>query len=153
MRISTVQLYQRGLEGIQRRQLQISETQMQVSSGKRFVTPSDDPAASARVLEFNRAIASTEQYQKNIIRIKNRLEIEENTLSGVSNILQRVRELGLQGVSESLTGTQRAYLAAELRELEQSLVDLANTTDTFGDYLFSGYQGAVRPFSQSGGSR
>ncbi|OOZ37760.1 flagellar hook-associated protein 3 [Solemya velesiana gill symbiont] len=151
-RISTNTVYQRGLEGILKREHDLSEVQMQVSSGKAFLKPSDDPSGSARVLDFNRVIENTEQYQRNILSIKNRLAIEDNVLDGLGKGLRRIRELALQGSSETYTPDQQAYLAKEVRILLDDMVSLANSQDSSGDYIFAGYQGSVRPFELVGGN-
>ncbi len=152
IRISTGQIFQRGLEGIQQREIDLSEVQMQVSSGKAFLKPSDDPQGSARVLDFTRAIENAEQYQRNITGIKSRLAIEDNALDGVNKGIQRIRELSLAGVSDTYTAEQRSYLASEVRVLLDDMVELANTKDAFGDYIFAGNQGHVKPFELSGGN-
>ena len=52
MRISTLQMYQQGIEAFGKQQTKLSHLQQQISSGVRITKPSDDPAASARVLQL-----------------------------------------------------------------------------------------------------
>ena len=47
MRISTSQLYRSGVLGMERNQSQLVKLQNQISSGRRILTPADDPVASA----------------------------------------------------------------------------------------------------------
>ncbi|MES9870114.1 MAG: flagellar hook-associated protein FlgL [Sedimenticola sp.] len=152
LRVSTNLIFQRGLDGILTRQAEASVTQQQIATGKRILEPSDDPIGITKVLNFNKQIETVEQYQKNIIGLKNRLELEENALTGVQNMLQRVRELTIQGGNDTYSTAQRATIALEVRELLSGVYDLANSTDTSGDYLFAGYQGKTQPFTISGGS-
>jgi flagellar hook-associated protein 3 FlgL len=152
LRVSTGFIFQRGLEGMLNKQAQMSETQQQIASGKRIITPSDDPSAAARALDFSREIKTLEQYRENITLLKNRLEREESTLDGMTDIIFRLQELTVQGSTDSYSSVQREYIATEMRELLGGLVDLANSTDTNGEYLFSGYQGRVKPFESNGAS-
>jgi len=140
-------MYLRGLDGMLTKQSEMSETQQQLSSGKRILTPSDDPAGSALVLGFNREINNINQYGDNIALLTNRLEQEESALAGVGNILQRVGELTVQGSNDTYSAQDRSALAIEVRSLLDDLLGLANSTDSSGEYLFSGYQGKVEPFS------
>jgi len=53
---------------------------MQLSTGKKILTPSDDPAAAARIIDLNQSIKQTEQYQSNINTARQRLTLEDGVL-------------------------------------------------------------------------
>ncbi|MES9903456.1 MAG: flagellar hook-associated protein FlgL [Sedimenticola sp.] len=151
LRVSTGQMYQQGLDGILNVQAKMTRTQEQISTGRRILRPSDDPSGSTQALELSRAVSTVEQYQKNADRAQNRLELVDNTLEGITTLLQRVNELTLQGSSDTYSGAQRDMIAVEVRDILSSVLDLANTTDSAGDHLFSGFQGKVKPFALSAG--
>ncbi len=146
MRISSAQLYQNSLTAMLDNQSTLSRTQLQLSTGRRILTPADDPAGSATVLDLNQAIESTHQYQRNADSARGRLELEESTLGSVGDILQRVRELTLQANNDTQSSDTRRYIAFELRERRKQLIDLANLRDASGEYLFAGSRGSVQPF-------
>lgn len=150
-RISTETMYQRGVDAMLSQQAKVGQTQEQISTGKRILSPSDDPSGSIRVLDLNRAIDTATQYNENAGRAQNRLELEDITLGGVSNLLPRLVELTVQGSSGTYSAEQRNSMAIEVRELLGQLHSLANTQDSNGEYLFSGYQGRVKPFTEAGG--
>ena len=75
-RISSYMISQRALYAILGQQSSLTETQLQLATGKRAINPSDDPASAARVLDLNRAIATIRQYQSNANTAKGRLELE-----------------------------------------------------------------------------
>ncbi|MES9855302.1 MAG: flagellar hook-associated protein FlgL [Sedimenticola sp.] len=152
LRVSTGQIYQQGLDSMLKGQVKMSRSQEQITTGRRILRPSDDPSGTTQVLQLSRAVSTVEQYQKNADRVQQRLEHVDNTLGGITSLLQRVNELALQGSSGTYAGTMRGMIAVEVRDLLTSVVALANTTDSAGEYLFSGYQGAVEPFSFSAGS-
>jgi flagellar hook-associated protein 3 FlgL len=146
-RISTALLYDRGINGMLERQSALSKAQMQISSGKRILTPKDDPPAAAHALDLRTSITQVEQYQDNADRARARLELQETALDGVDDILPRIRELALQGQSDTYPLEARQAIATEIRELNQELMALANTRDSNGEYIFAGYEADAEPFS------
>ncbi|MET0054071.1 MAG: flagellar hook-associated protein 3, partial [Candidatus Thiodiazotropha sp. 6PLUC10] len=100
-RVSTSTLFDRGISSMLERQSALSRAQLQISSGKRILTPRDDPPAAAQALNLRTAITQVEQYQSNSDRARARLDLQEAALSGVDEILPRIRELALQGQSDT----------------------------------------------------
>jgi flagellar hook-associated protein 3 FlgL len=89
----------------------------------------------------------------NADRVTARLSLEEASINGMEGILQRVRELTVQGGSELLTQQNKQAIAAEIWELRDELIGLANTRDAQGEYIFAGYQTGTQPFvEQAGGT-
>lgn len=129
-------------------QAKLIRTQSEVSSGKKNLMPSDNPSASARVLDINEALAQMTQYDENANYATQRLNLEETTIDSSINILQRVRELTVQAANTGANdlGAQQA-IASEIKEKLKELLDYANTKDASGDYLFSGYQSKTKPFT------
>jgi flagellar hook-associated protein 3 FlgL len=150
LRISTGQLQQRAVDKMLQLQTQLSHTQQQVATGKQVLTPADNPSAAARALGLDREIAVTEQYQTNAALANDRQVREEDVLASVTDLLQRVSELVVQGNNDSNNAGDRRAIATELRERLDELLGLANTRDANGEYLFSGFQGNTQPFTHDG---
>ena len=149
-RISTYMMSQRSLTAMLNQQGRVSQTQLQLSTGKRVLAPSDDPAAASRILNINGALGTVEQYQNNADRAKSRLENEESILEGATNVLQRAHELAVQGNNDSLSINDTQSIAKEIRQLQEQMLSLANTRDGSGEYIFAGFQSKTRPFAQNG---
>ena len=149
-RISLTQVFSRGLNGILNVQSQLAKTQEQISSGKRVVTPSDDPVAAARILQLESEQARVKQYQKNIDGAVSSLDLEESQLESVENILVRVRERAIQAGSGALSFSERQAIAEELETRLAELGGLANTRSASGEYIFGGYKGEQEPFVRVG---
>jgi len=149
MRISTSWAQQTAVNSMLDQQSRLQQTQMQLSTGKKILTPSDDPAAAARIIDLNQSIKQTEQYQSNINTARQRLTLEEGVLQNATDILQRVNELGVQGLNATNSPSDRTAIAFEMEELNQQLVGLANTKNANGEYLFSGFKSATQPFSKN----
>lgn len=150
MRISTSQIYQQGLSAMLDQQSSLMKTEQQLSTGKRILTPADDPAGSAQALDLNRALDVTNQYNTNANAATSSLNLEDSTLSSFTNTLQRVRELAVQANNSTLSSSDRSAIAAEVKQRLGELLALANTKDANGDYLFAGYKGQTQPFAQVG---
>ncbi len=153
MRISTFQLYQQGVNSMLDQQSALAKTQQQMSTGKRVLAPSDDPFAATRILELGRLIDTNTQYQRNTNAAQNRLSLEDSVLSQSGDLLQRIRELAVRANNSSLNANDRRSMAAEVRTSLNGLLQTANTKDSSGEYLFSGYKGATKPFNDLGGGK
>ncbi len=147
MRISTTQFYLQGTQAFGNQQVKLAKLQEQISTGVRIVNPSDDPAGAARVLELEQAIKLHEQYQTNILHADQRLSLQDSTLQGAENLVQRVRELAINANNASLDQVSRDAIADELDQRREELLSLANTVDSNGDFLFAGFQNQQRPFT------
>jgi flagellar hook-associated protein 3 FlgL len=149
MRISTNTLFDQGISAIQRQQSDLLHTQQQLSTGKRILTPSDDPVAAARVLEVSQSLSTTQQHSANAGTASDALSLEEGVLGNVTNLIQDVRTVLVNAGNTTLNNSDRASLATELRGRYQELLGLANSTDGNGHFLFSGYQGQTTPFTET----
>ncbi|WP_019563563.1 flagellar hook-associated protein FlgL [Thioalkalivibrio sp. ALMg13-2] len=150
MRISTTQIFQTGIDQIQRGQTELNRTSLQMGRGERILSPSDDPSGATQVNQFERIIQATKQYQRNIDNTQPRLQQEESALQSSTDLLQRARELVVAGNNDSQTNETRSYLAGELRQLRDGMFDIANTKDPNGEYLFAGTKSLDQPFRQNG---
>ena len=153
MRISTLQQYTKGLNSIMDNQTEVNKTQQQVSTGRRVLTPADDPIASTKILQLQQDLALNDQFQKNMTFAENRLNLEEATLASVTENLTRLKELTVQAGGGTLTITDRQAIAAEVYQIQEALVDLFNTRDANGEYIFAGFKGGDMPFVENSTGR
>ncbi|MEN1728556.1 MAG: flagellar hook-associated protein FlgL [Pseudomonadota bacterium] len=152
MRISSSQIQAQGIRSITDLSAQAANTQQQIASGRRIRTPSDDPSGAATVIRLNQQLAARERYIGNADRAEAALQQEESVLTRVTESLQRVRELTLQAGDPAFGEDERAFLGAELSVRFTELLDLVNSRDADGKYLFSGYRGDVEPFQFDNGT-
>ena len=150
MRISTAQIFRQSVDAMLDRQRELSQTELQVASGKRILNPSDDPSATVRILDLKETQQRLLQFQRNADAATAKLDQEETALQGMENLLQRVRELAVQGNNDPLGAEGRSAVAAEIRQHIDSFLQLANTQDANGEYVFAGFQSQTIPFSHDG---
>jgi flagellar hook-associated protein 3 FlgL len=146
MRISTIQAFNSSVSGMQKNYADVSRTQQQISTGKRILTPADDPVASVRLLQLSQEQALNAQYTSNNTAAQNSLNSEEAILSSIETVLQRIREIGVQVGNGALDATDRASLGTEVQQREDELLSLMNSKDASGQYLFGGSQSDQQPF-------
>lgn len=152
MRVSTSQIYNIANIGMKQAQGSVLKTQEQIASGKRLLTPADDPVAATSILQLNQELARTEQYGKNINIAENNLNLEEAALKSVVNLVQRMQELAVSaGNTAVLTSADYQALASEVESRVGELLNIQNTRNASGQYIFAGYQGGTVPFSNDGG--
>jgi flagellar hook-associated protein 3 len=149
MRISTAYPQQFNINSMFDQQSKLNETQLKISSGKKYLSPAENPSAAAYALGFKQSISETEQYQNNIDAVEQRLKLEETTLTSTIDAIQRLQELGLQGISDSGNSTiSRNAIASEFEQLNEHLIGLANTRNANGEYIFGGTKTTEMPFGK-----
>jgi flagellar hook-associated protein 3 FlgL len=150
MRVSSAYISQSFVDSIEAQQTRLATTQQQITSGLRFSSPSEDPTAATQVIQVQATTDQIAQYSANANLAKSRLQISDSTLNSLTKILQRVRDLSVQGINATQTQDTRASIAAEMQQQLQSLVALGNSQDGTGRYIFAGSATTSPPFSQSG---
>ena len=150
MRVSTNGMYDLGTSAILQQQDALIKTQQQISTGRRVLTPADDPIAAAQALSVSQASSINTQYSVNRDHALTSLGLVETTLGNISSNLQDIRQITVNAGNPTLTDTDRKSLATELRGRFEALLGQANITDGTGNYLFSGFQESTQPFTHKG---
>ena len=148
MRISTAGMHNTSISAILDHQVRMAKTQQQITTGKKFTTASEDPIGATRAAALDRTLADNEQYGRNSNIIETRLNYSEQAMADVTNVLQRVRELTLEGANTTLGPGERKAIATEIRQNAAALLDIANRTDANGEFLYAGTSTNTRPFVQ-----
>ncbi|WP_298770812.1 flagellar hook-associated protein FlgL [uncultured Shewanella sp.] len=147
MRISTAQMFNQTSSSVLKHQSNANEILGQISSGKKVSTAGDAPVAAIAIDNIKQQSTQAEQYISNIDIATGRLSVTESTLGSIENLVQSMRDKMLQGVNGSLSDLDRQALTDELTSSLEQLVDLANTKDSAGNSIFSGFKTDVTPFA------
>ena len=127
----------------------LSQTQNQITSNQSFTTAAQNPTAAGAVNNYNQALAQSQQYDTNANSAQTRLSTEDSALSQVQIQLQSLRTLALEANNSSLSTQDRAAIATQATQIQNSLLALANTQDGNGEYLFGGFATQTQPFTLS----
>lgn len=146
MRISTAMIFNNGTNGIQSRQYDLYKVQQQLSTGRRILSPGDDPIGASEALKISQSKGVNEQYLDNQADARGRLNFLEGVLTNIGDELSSVFERASLAGNTTYGASNRGLIATELKARMQSLIGLANTQDGTGLYIFAGYQSTVKPF-------
>lgn len=149
MRISTAAYFQTGLNSLNRQQSELMHVFQQVSSGKRMITPADDPLAAAQSLTLAQAKSMNSRFAENRQVAVRNLGEEENVLMSLIPQVNGAKTRLLEAANGTLSNSDREALATVFEEMRDSIANLANAQDASGQYIFSGSQGTVQPFSKA----
>ncbi len=145
MRVTGTSITNRLLQQVQESRRALAEVQERTGSGLKINTPSDDPTATGRVLALQGSMESNGQYQRNSSVAMSDLTVSEASLSSLSDVLQRARELAVQAANGSIGASERSNIALEVSQLITTATSLGNTK-LGGRYIFAGQKTATTPF-------
>lgn len=146
MRISSANTYDNTIETLQRRQSDLSDLQTRLTSGKRVLKASDDPAAAARAERALAAEMRSETSQRSVDASQVIVSQTESALGDAGELLQQIRETLVASGNASYSDRERSQLAASLKGMRQQLLAVANRSDGAGSYLFAGQGSSQPPF-------
>ncbi len=152
MTISTLTFRTNALAQMEALETAMSQTQSQLSTGKKLQRASDNPAAMAQVNALNAQLSASQQQVNNGNAVTSLLQLEQNALNNATTALQSARDLAVEANNSDLNTTERQGIVAQLQQLQQSLLGAANSRDAGGNYLFGGTASTAPPFVQGGGA-
>lgn len=148
MRITNNMLSQNLLRNLEAAQGRMDELQNQMSSGHRITKPSDDPVGIENVLRLKSGISAVEQWKSNADEALAYMNTTEGVMGDLTNLLQRARELAVQGASDTLPPDSRVALKKEVDQIIDEIRSLANT-QVGNRYIFAGTATDKMPLPQS----
>ncbi len=123
----------------------LSVLQERLATNKRINRPSDDPAGAEAVLNLRTSQKEIDGFKRNAQAVDHQLVAADNSLTGYENILERIRALVSQGLSDTTTQAAKNSIATELDALKARILNVANTK--YGDsYLYGGTRQDAPPF-------
>jgi flagellar hook-associated protein 3 FlgL len=144
-------MYQQSAQSMSARMSQSNETYLRMSAGKTLLKASDDPAAATDAVKYKDALAKLELYSDVRSRARGALEHEDNILNGAGNLLTTtLKEKLVAAGSDAYSDADRNALGKEIEGIRQNLLDLANSRDGNGRYIFGGFQTAKPPYLEDG---
>ena len=146
MPISTKLFNDQAVTRFNRLTSEIQNTQSKIATGKNVLRASDDPVTAANISFTRDQKVMLDRFNTNIDRARTRLTVTENVLADAANVLTRAYELALQGRNDALSPADRVAIAQEVEQLKETMVALANSRDSYGNFLFSGFKVNQVPF-------
>ncbi|MCD9506794.1 flagellar hook-associated protein FlgL [Photobacterium phosphoreum] len=148
-RVSTASQYQNLTSNLMRKQGELNQTNGQLSSGKRVETAGDDPVSSVTIQNYRQQLTQIDQYNSAITLANNRLQTMETAIAGVEDNLGATKQKVLGMINGAMASNDRTAFKDELISLRDGLLELANSRDEAGNYVFSGNQSDTKPFMEA----
>lgn len=145
MRVATSMIFNSAMANIQRQNTRLFEAQEQAVSGKRVQRPSDDVTDTRRILSSRGTLATIQQFKRNRGTLNTLLGSTDGALQDIGNILARAKELTVQGANDTLTVSERDFIAVEIAQLFGQAIQTGNT-NVGGRHLFAGRKPEQPPF-------
>ncbi|MBK6560302.1 MAG: flagellar hook-associated protein FlgL [Dehalococcoidia bacterium] len=123
--------------------------QRQLSTNRRIDRASDDPTGAALAMQHRKNISFEAQMRRNLENGTAFLNVTESALNSTTELLQRARELTVQGATGTLGPSEKVSIATEVNQIIQQLAQVANT-NFGGAYIFSGHQTQTAAYQVSG---
>jgi len=124
----------------------LQNLQTQISTGSRIPQASDQPLDAVKLSARKEIETRIEQYQDNITKATDRLTLVDSTLETASNLATRLSELFVAMNTDTITDTERYAAVIEVDQMRDTILGLANATDSSGDALFGGFSTEQNPF-------
>lgn len=150
-RVSTASQYQNLTSNLMRKQGELNQTNGQLSSGKRVETAGDDPVSSVTIQNYRQQLTQIDQYNSAITLANNRLQTMETAIAGVEDNLGATKQKVLGMINGAMASNDRTAFKDELISLRDGLLELANSRDEAGNYVFAGNQSDTKPFMEATG--
>lgn len=144
MRITSTMLSSNYLKNVNKNMSYLQTLQNQLSTGKEISKPSDDPYKASRIVKMYADIAGNEQYNDNITDVTNFLDVTDTSITQISNLYSRVRELLVSAGNAAYGSEQMQSIQDEMKVKVDQLAQLLNTSFD-GKYVFGGTKVDSKP--------
>lgn len=137
MRVTQSMLSNNMLRNLSSSYNKMGKLQDQLNTGKKVNRPSDNPVVAMKGIAYRHQVSKIEQFKRNVGDVHNWLDSTDAALDNAGQVLNRARELMVNVPTDSLTYDDRQKIVQELKQLRESMHDIANAK--VGDkYIFSG---------------
>src|SRR5690606_26090477 len=137
MRITQSMLTNNMLRNLSNSYERLGIYQDQLNTQKKITKPSDDPVVAIKGMRYRTDLNEIEQFQRNISEAYTWMEASDDAMDKMTQALQRVRELTVQGSTGTNGPDEKAKIAVEIEQLKEHIATIANTK-IGNKYIFNG---------------
>jgi flagellar hook-associated protein 3 FlgL len=131
---------------LRRQEQGLNDMQSKIAGQTRLNELRDDPLAAAHAVRYDSYLVRLERFEKNALRVQDHYRIADEYMQQAVSVLQRIRELSVQGAHGTYAPEDLKYMAQEVNELMKELVTVSNAKDNNGNQLFAGDKAFTEPF-------
>jgi flagellar hook-associated protein 3 FlgL len=131
---------------LRRQEQGLNDAQSKIAGQSRLNELRADPLAAAHAVRYDSYLTRLERFEKNTLRAQDHYRIADEYIQQAVDVLQRIRELSVQGAHGTYAPEDLKYMAQEVNELMKELVAVSNAKDSDGNQLFAGDKAFTEPF-------
>ena len=146
MRITNNMMANTYIRNLNKNAEQVDDMNQRMSSGKKFLSMSEDPATSLRAFRVRRNIDELSYFTSTISDAKGTLDEAENSIKAINDIVTDCVTQVTQGKNGTYNATQRKTIASTLRGYQKQIFSAVNAQYN-GDYVFGGKTTDIIPFT------
>lgn len=151
MRVTQGMLATNSLRHLSQSYSNMGKYQDQLATGKKINRPSDDPVVAIKGMHYRTNLTEVEQYKRNLSEAYQWMESSESGIAHANEVVQRIRELVVQGQNGTNSPENLKAIGAEIGQLKEDLANVANT-QVAGRYIFNGTQTDIAPITIEDGN-
>ena len=146
MTISTSGFYQKNIDLFSRLNNDVSDLQVQVSTGKKSLSLTRDIQDISLLNASEEHKLEITQFKNNAEQVVSDLERIDISFEQLQNASVRLKELHIESSNGFLTSEERRLFQIEIAGIKKEILSLANGQDALGNGYFSGTSVAAKPF-------
>jgi len=149
--ISDLSRYDTLINGIMTQQAQLQQLTIEQTTGTTLQQPSDDPIGTSQLLGISAGLSGIKTYQTNASLVQTNMNTEDSVETSLGQLLGSAQSIA-QAAGSAPAGTPtRTQAVAQLNQVLQQIIDLANT-QVGSSYIFGGYKSGSPPMQATGGN-
>ena len=147
MRISTHEFLLGSLNDMLAQQQNVNQLNREIATGETMLDAGSDPGGAAQVIGFANQIGALKYDAANGQAATQNLQVGMSALQQVSTLLLQLRQTATAAANGTATSSDRQAYVNNAKALQQQLIQLANTQNANGGYLFAGSRSNGPAFS------
>ena len=151
MRMTNNLMFRTYMKNLNSNTKSLDDLNQKVSSQRRFLKISDEPAIALKAFKVRRDLSRIELFRDNIDDIQSTLDEVETSISAINDNVTEAAALILQGRNGTYSAEDRKVVASSLRSYQEKILNAANSKFA-GKYIFGGASVDEIPFTLAGGN-
>jgi flagellar hook-associated protein 3 FlgL len=131
---------------LRRQEEGLNKIQSQIAGQSRILALRDDPLAAGHAVRYQSYLARLERFEKNTYYAREHFNNTYAHMNEANSILQRIRDLAVQGAHGVFAPEDLKIMAGETNELVKALADISNAQGPDGKQIFAGDRALSEPF-------
>jgi flagellar hook-associated protein 3 FlgL len=131
---------------LRRQEEKLSSIQSKIAGQTRIHELRDDPLAASHAVRYESYLSRLERFEKNTLYAQDHFNQTDTYLRQANDVMQRIREIAVQGANGTYAQEDMHYMAVEVNELLKELVSVSNALGPDGRQIFAGDKAFTEPF-------